>query len=310
MGSAAEKPLKLDDSLLIVGSGALATLFAARLAQAGVRVVMLGTWREGLQALKTGGARLLLPDGSWVSQPVTVWEGEQPGRVKQALVLVKSWQTARAAEQLKTLLDPVGLALTLQNGLGNREVLAEVLGEERVAQGVTTSGGTLLEPGLVRLGGEGAVSLEDKPRLGPMSALLQKAGFEIHQVEQVESLVWGKLVVNSAINPLSAILRLPNGALMEQPERRRLLDEVAGETARVAQAKGIRLPFENPTQAVEDVARRTAANRSSMLQDVLRGAPTEIESISGAIHRLGMELSVPTPFNTCLYWLVKSMSAG
>jgi len=310
MGSPAEKHLKPGGHLLILGTGALATLFAARLAQAGVKVSMLGSWPEGMQALKTHGASLLLPDGNRISQTVHIWEGQPPGKVKQVLVLVKSWQTVRAAQQLGPILDTDGLVLTLQNGLGNREILVQALGETRVAQGVTTSGGTLLEPGLVRLGGEGAVSLEDHPHIAPMAEMLKQAGFEVHLVNQVESLVWGKLVVNSAINPLSAILRLPNGALLENPSRRLLLGEVAQETARVAQAKGINLPFDDPRLAAETVAQRTASNRSSMLQDVLRGAPTEIESISGAIHRLGQELSVSTPYNTSLYWLVKSISTG
>jgi 2-dehydropantoate 2-reductase len=174
---------------------------------------------------------------------------------------------------------------------------------------VTTTGATLLEPGLVRLGGEGTVSLEAHPRLAPLEAMLRRAGFAVEVVEDAISLVWGKLVVNAAINPLTALLRVPNGELLERPEARRLMGELAGEAAAVALKLGVALPFTGPECAAEEVARKTAGNRSSMLQDVLRGAPTEIDAINGAVVHLGEEMGLPTPVNRLVWSLVKSLSA-
>lgn len=297
------------EKILIAGSGALATLFAARLSAAGLKVSILGTWREGLSDLKNHGAILVTPDGKEHAYPVQVLDGTSPPeRFRYALVLVKSWQTERAARQLRDNLDQEGLALTLQNGLGNLEILSKSLGSDRVAQGVTTLGGTLLSPGRVRLGGDGLLSLEEHPKLGNLAGLLASAGFRVSVVPEARSLVWGKLVVNSAINPLSAILRVTNGELLDHPSSKVLLGALARETADVAVLIGISLPFSDPAAAVENVAKRTADNRSSMLQDVLRHAPTEIEAISGAIIKLGGSLGYPTPFNECMYQLVKTIT--
>lgn len=309
MGCPAENGVSMPDKILIVGSGALATLFAARLSASGVQVSMLGSWQEGLSALAQHGAVLVNSQGEQQAFPVQVLtSSSRPEKFQNALVLVKSWQTERVARQLPALLHQQGLALTLQNGLGNRESLAQSLGVGRVAQGVTILGATLLGPGRVSLAGEGPLSLENHPKLESLSGMLTGAGFQVNIVSDVRSLIWGKLVINSAINPLSALLRLKNGELLEHPARRLLMADLARETAAVAAAKGIPLPYPDPVSATEDVARRTCGNRSSMLQDILRGAPTEIEAISGAIVVIGKTLGIPTPYNDCMARLVQAIT--
>jgi len=301
--------MSMKDKILIVGSGALATLFAARLSASGVQVSMLGTWQEGLSALGQHGAVLVNPQGEQQAYPVQILTpSSKAEKFLKILVLVKSWQTVRVASQLPALLDQQGLALTLQNGLGNRESLAQLLGTERVAVGVTVLGATLQGPGQVRLAGEGPLSLEEHSRLEPLAGMLSGAGFHVNIVSEASSLIWGKLVINSAINPLSAVLRLTNGELLDHPVRRLLLADLARETAAVAAAKGIPLPYPDPVSATEDVARRTSGNRSSMLQDVLRGAPTEIDAISSAIVEIGKSLGVPTPYNACMARLVQALT--
>ncbi|MBU4225387.1 MAG: 2-dehydropantoate 2-reductase [Chloroflexi bacterium] len=298
-------------SILIIGTGALATLFAARLSATGVDVTMLGTWPAGLDALRKEGARLAAADGMERAYPVRVTDDPaECRRARFALVLVKAWQTERAARQLTSCLAEDGLALTLQNGLGNREILSESLGLGRVALGVTTTGATLLGPGLVRLGGEGTISLEAHPRLAALEAMLRAAGFAVNMVADVRSLLWGKLVVNAAINPLTALLRVPNGELLQRPTARFLMSELAREAAAVARAQGVSLPFEVPESAAEEVAQRTAANRSSMLQDVLRGAPTEIDAICGAIVRAGEAAGMPAPLNRVMWYLVGALAGN
>ncbi|NCT22424.1 2-dehydropantoate 2-reductase, partial [bacterium] len=131
------------EPILIVGTGALATLFAARLAERGHEITMLGTWQAGLDALARDGARLLDSDGRELACRVRVTRDPERARGAQvAFVLVKSWQTTRAARQLADCLSGDGLAVTLQNGLGNDGLLAEALGRRRVSLGVTTAGAT------------------------------------------------------------------------------------------------------------------------------------------------------------------------
>ncbi len=297
-----------DDTLLIVGTGALACLFAARLAAAGVAVTLLGTWPEGLAALRAHGVRLV--EAGRVQRAYPVRATSDPADcagTRLALVLVKAWQTGRAAGQLAACLAPDGLALTLQNGLGNREKLAQALGASRVALGVTTAGATLAGPGCVTPGGEGPISLGAHPRLEPLMALLQRAGFTVEIVPSADDLLWSKLVINAAINPLTALLRVPNGDLLQRPAARELMAAAAREAAAVASALGRQLTFSDPVAAVEAVARRTAVNRSSMLQDVLRGAPTEIDAICGTIVAAGEQRGLATPVNHTLWLLVKAL---
>jgi 2-dehydropantoate 2-reductase len=296
--------------VLILGTGALGTLFAARLAGAGVSVTMLGTWDDGLEALRSTGAQLIAADGTRRSYPIHV--ARDPAECKGAglvLVLVKAWQTERAARQLSDCLSDDGLAVTLQNGLGNAEILSHYLSPERTALGVTTTGATLLAPGLARAGGEGVVSIEGHPRLEPLVESLRAASFTVHLVADALSLAWGKLVINAAINPLTALLRVPNGELLERPGARALMAALAREAAEVAAAEGVTLAFPDPVIAAEDVARRTAANHSSMYQDIERGAPTEIDAICGVIARRGEAYGVPTPVNWAMWQLVKAAVA-
>jgi 2-dehydropantoate 2-reductase len=297
------------NNILIVGTGALATLFAARLAQAGTQITMLGTWKAGLNALRKDGARLVDADG--IEHQFEVQATDNPrdcGGINHALVLVKAWQTEYVAGQLKECLANHGLAVTLQNGLGNRELLAESLGSRRVALGTTTTGATLLVPGLVRVGGEGIISIERHPALGPLEDALKSAKFNMQVVDDAQSLIWGKLVVNTAINPLTALLRVPNGKLLESPSAREMMGALAAETAHVAEAEKIHLPFSDPIAAAEEVARKTAANHSSMLQDILRGAPTEIDAICGAVVKTAQKHNIDAPANWACWKLVKAVT--
>jgi 2-dehydropantoate 2-reductase len=294
----------------IVGTGAMACLFAARMAGAGLAVTMLGRWPEALEALHRDGVRLVDLEGGEHVYPVrVVADSRDCIRTSAALVLVKAWQTSRAADQLTQFLSPDGLALTLQNGLGNREALTNVLGASRVALGVTTAGATLTAPGQVREAGRGKVTLGAHPRLEPLADCLHSAGFAVEVVSDPNALLWGKLVINAAINPLTALLRVPNGELLQRPTARALMAEAAREAAAVAAAQDIRLPYPDPVAVVEEVALRTAKNYSSMLQDVLRGAPTEIDAISGAIVRAGEEHGMPTLVNRTLWRLVKGLKS-
>ncbi len=292
--------------ILIVGTGAMALLFGGYLAAAGIKISLLGTWQDGINAIRKSGVRIRTSTGE-VSYPVFVTD--DPRDIKRSLVslvLVKSWQTGRAAQQLKDLICPDSIALSLQNGLGNLAVLEDALGEEHTALGVTTYGATLVEPGVVQPGGEGVITLGSHPRLRELYTIFQEAGLSVEETTDLPSLLWSKLVINAGINPLSAILGVKNGELLESKAARRIMGYAAEETAFVALKKDIQLIYENPVLAVEEVAAATAGNMSSMLQDIKRGAPTEIDSICGAIVREGQKVNVPTPVNEFLLNLIQS----
>ena len=294
----------MNTGILIVGTGALATLFAVRLSLAGVDVTMLGSWPEGLAALHNRGASL---DGR-DSLPIRATNNPADCiGAKIALVLVKSWQTEYVAKQLADCLAEDSLAVTLQNGLGNDKILSRTLTARRVSRGVTTLGATLLAPGIVRSGGEGVVMLEAHERLEALEEVLEAGNFEVSVIKNAEPVVWSKLIVNAAINPLTALLRMKNGEILGNPPARALMGELAREASLVAKALGIELPFLSPESAVEEVAHRTADNISSMFQDVLRGAPTEVDAINGAVINLGKQEGLETPFNQAIWYMVKAL---
>jgi len=287
----------------------MAGLFGGRLAPH-AKVTLLGSWKEGVETLRKQGIRLEQNGHVEHARVKVAADPADCAGTQTALVLVKSWQTEHAANMLADCLAPNGVALTLQNGLGNIETLEARIGRERAALGVTTTGATLLGPGRVRAGGAGPTHVAPHPRLEPLVDLLQTAGFQVHAADNLEGLVWGKLAINAGINPLTALLEVPNGELIRRPEVRSLMGEAALEVANVAKGCGIRLPYANPVEQIEQVARCTAKNDSSMLQDIRRGAPTEVNAISGAVVREGQRLGVSAPVNKILWKLVQAKVGG
>lgn len=297
-------------NITIIGSGAMACLFAARLAKV-TPVSLLGTWPVGLAAIQR--------EGIWVNSitgnsNVRVPVSNNPKRLPQsdiALILVKSYQTERAAQQAAQVLLPTGLAVTLQNGIGNLEALQVVLGAGRVAQGVTLQGASLLEPGMVRAAGGGATYLsgtaEQAAVLQALAGFFQQAGFDTELVPDLAQMQWRKLVANCAINPLTALLRVHNGELLTRPSIVPIFAAAAQEVATVADTLGVPLAFD-PIAYAQQVAEQTASNLSSMLQDVLRGGPTEIDVLNGAVVRAARPFGIPTPVNTLLTQLISALT--
>jgi len=300
--------------IAILGTGALGCVFAAQLATR-AEVWMLGTWAEGIAAVQHRGIRLIDLDGS--TKQVRVQATTDPAQVppvEYALLLVKSYQIDRAAAWAAQVLQPDGLAVTFQNGLDNGPKLVAAVGAERAVVGVNYTGATLIGPGETRhttqLTNVLGVSPVTADRSITLSDLLTSAGLDTRVADTIEGEVWGKALVNAAINPLTALWRVPNGQLLTTPERRSLLAALVDEAAAVASARGITLPFDDPLAHTEKVCRASATNHSSMLQDVEHGRPTEIDSINGVIVTEGKRLGLPTPVNETVWRLVRGLQAS
>lgn len=295
--------------MTIVGTGALATLFAARLG-AIVPVTLLGTWGDAIWCFRRDGA-VLETEGGTITTPVAATGSSEECRgTKLAFVLVKAGATERAANSLRTFLDDGGLAVTLQNGLGNAETLSSALGADRVVAGTAEVGATLVGPGRARHGGGNRVRLAAHARAGEIGGLLSRAGFEVGIEPGVEALLWEKLAATAPLLPLTALLGVPNGEVLMRPSARALLEAAAREVAATARAHGIHLPGSDPTQAVVRVAEATAGNVSSMLQDVRRGARTEVEALNGAVVREARRHGVAAPVNEALWLAVRAIDEG
>ena len=300
--------------LLIIGAGAMGGLFGALLAPHAA-VSLLTTNQEHAAVMGGHGLTLVDLDGATRRVPVRVLTDPQDYGRRADLVLVctKTRATAQAAATARDLLAADGLALTLQNGLGNLEQLVAAVGAQRAAAGVTSQAATLLAPGRVRHAGSGPTVLGIPPgreeAITAVAGRFTRAGLETRISDDVDSLLWSKLIVNVGINALTALLRVPNGVLAQTPECDLLMARAVAEAVAVARALSIGLDGERQLERVREVCLRTADNRASMLQDILRGRPTEIDAINGAVVARGRAAGVDTPVNLLLTQLVQALEA-
>src|SRR6185295_14433733 len=209
-------------SITVFGTGALGCWMAGRLcAFTRAVVAVTGSWPEGLQAIARDGITVQEPERTFSARPAVAGPGEEPPPADVALVLAKSHQTASIAARVARAVREGGRVVTLQNGLGNREALAAAAGD-RVRAGVVVAGVRLIAPAQV-VASVGSVTLGENagdPGLAQLAALLAAAGIPTRTVPDIEPEIWRKLAVNCAINPLSALLRLPNGALLAHARTR------------------------------------------------------------------------------------------
>jgi 2-dehydropantoate 2-reductase len=297
-------------NVAIVGIGAMGCRFGSAL-NPHCDVTLIGRWRKQLQVLNSAPLKIL-QNGHETEVKLHATDDESqvpPSDV--VLVLTKSSKTDLAAQAASKVLKSDGLVITLQNGLGNYERLVAELGEQRVTLGVTMQGASMDAPGVLRLGGSGPTYLASRPeihdKIEAIAELFDTSGLQTSITEDVWGLVWGKLAINAAINPLTAILRVRNGRLLSSDWSKSIMREAALEVATVADAQGIPLSFNDAATEAERVAMMTANNRSSMLQDVIRGVRTEIDSICGEIMRRAEQFGVPVPANRLLYTMVKAL---
>ncbi|MCP4681760.1 MAG: 2-dehydropantoate 2-reductase, partial [Desulfobacterales bacterium] len=289
---------------------AMGCLFAARLKKAGHAVTLFDYKTKRADLITRQGINVEGISGEYNLKVPTVSDkiSEPPDA---ALICVKANQTRRAAEDIKPGLSPETRIVTLQNGLGNLEILQEIFGEERVLGGVTAEGATLLGPGHVRHAGQGATIIgpEETARkhVADLVSAFSESGFDTRSADNVSELIWGKLIINVGINALTAITRLKNGRLPDINGTRMVLEQAVQEAVAVADAKGINLPYPDPIKRVLEVCDATAGNIASMLQDVLKKRITEVAFINGAIVREGKVLGILTPVNHTLTCLVQAL---
>lgn len=299
---------------LILGAGALGTVFGAFLLRAGHPVDFLGRGSH-FQRLLTAGIRI---DGLWGEfslGPVTT-PGPHPEPYDFILLCVKSFDTATACDQARHLLSPRGLIISLQNGLGNLEEISRVFGARRTVGGRVIFGARLPEPGRATVTVYaapvllGALSSEaDQALLHRVARDLDLAGIPTRVVADIMPPLWEKVLYNCALNGLAALLEVPYGDLAADPDTREVMRHLLTEIYAVAQAMGIALTL--PTAAdyfqhfLTQLVPPTAAHRPSMWQDLQAGRRTEIEALNGAICRYGLKLGLPTPYNDAVTRLLR-----
>ena len=191
------------------------------------------------------------------------------------------------------------------------EILGNIFGKNKVLGGVTAEGATLLGPGKIKHAGRGGIiigpEIDSSGLLEKLVFALNAAGFKTRTAKDIDNLIWGKLIINVGINALTAITRLKNGHLAQLDGTKSIMKEAVKEAVRVAEAKNIKLPYPDPFQRVIEVCEATSENIASMLQDVLKEKTTEVDYINGAVVKEGKATGIPTPVNSTLVSLVKTI---
>jgi 2-dehydropantoate 2-reductase len=301
--------------IAIIGPGAMGCLFAGALARKGQEVWLLDKDPERAAKINSQGISCEGVSGSWKAAVKATNEPKQIKEPDLVIICVKTYDTKSAAISAKALLGPGTSVLTLQNGIGNIELISEVVGPERVIGGVTNLGVTLLDTGKVRHAGKGETVIgrldgSITVDLREIREAFIKSGFETRISRDIKSFLWSKLIINVGINALCAITRLNNGKLLDYETSHKILKNAVNEAVKVAKRKRIKLSYEDPLTKVEAVCEATCANVCSMLQDVLKKRRTEIDSINGVIVRYAEELGIAAPTNTMLVDLVKTIESS
>jgi 2-dehydropantoate 2-reductase len=284
----------------VVGPGAMGCLFAARLAKSGIQTTLVDYRPDRAARLQKSGVIVDAADGTVTAKPALACQ--VPDGQHLVIVLTKAY----ALRNIQFRGDsPV---LTLQNGLGNLEVLCSMLGSARVLAGVTCEAATLLSEGHVQRVAAGLTSVGSWTSCSTQPAVdaLRKAGFEVEVTESPGQKIWEKVTINAAINPLTALLGVPNGRLLDLKEARQLMRDLVVECAKVAATEGYRFNY-SLVERTEEVCKQTADNISSMLQDIRAGKRTEIDAISGEILRRAQLASLFTPRTRVVWQLVKGL---
>ncbi len=297
--------------IAVVGAGAMGSLFGALLAESANDVWLLDIRAEHVETVSSGGLVIEGRNGVRSVRMQGTTHPDKIGTVALVIVFVKSMHTAAAVRTAKQLSGDTGLVLTLQNGMGNAETIAEVMGTSRIIAGTTAHGATLLGPGRIRHAGTGPTVMgmwsgEPDRQLERIAGVFNAAGIQVSLADDIRPVIWEKLLVNVGINAITALTAIKNGQLLDQPVTRELSRAAVEEATAVALALGVRVR-DDVVDHVFRIAEATGANRSSMGQDVDNHRLTEIAAINGAVVRKAAGVGLETPVNKTLTALIETL---
>lgn len=299
--------------IAVIGAGAMGSLFGGLLAESGADVELIDIWADHVRTINEHGLVIEREGLKRTVKTKAVTDSSAIEPVELAIVFVKSTQTATAAETAGQIVRPGGAVLTLQNGLGNADVIAESVSGAQVLAGTTAHGATMLGPGQIRHAGIGPTVIGrwgggDDVLARNIADLFSRAGIETKVSADIRPVIWDKLLVNVGINAMTALTGVKNGQLLDLEVTRNLMAAAVEEALAVARAQGIKVR-DDAVEHVYQVAKATGANRSSMGQDVDHKRRTEIHTINGAVVREAAKVGLSAPVNRTLAALIETLQA-
>jgi len=302
--------------IAIVGAGAMGSVYAGLFADAGHEVWAVDRWREHIEAIRASGLRIEGASGDRVVRINATTNPSEAGPAELVILATKAMNVAEAAEAAKPLVGPDTLVLSIQNGLGGPDTAASVLGEDRVAVGVVGGfGASVVAPGhvhhhgleLVRLGErEGPVT----PRIEAVADVWRGAGFTVRTFDDVQKLVWEKLICNVTYSGICAVLGRTISEVLDDANAWEIASRCGVEAYEVARAKKVDLGFDDPIAYVRDFGLAIPGAKPSMLLDLEAGRRTEVDFINGAIPRVGRDVGVEAPVNETVSALVRALEVS
>jgi 2-dehydropantoate 2-reductase len=306
--------------LLVMGAGAMGSAVGGFMAKAGHEVTLVGLDYRHMEHIAEHGLRIT---GIWGEHQISNLTARtdtarlSAGDFDLILITVKSYHTREAVEEAVPLVSDDTLVCSYQNGLGNAELIADAVGWERTVGARVIFGVRQNEPGSIEItviANPTALGVYDPAapadRVKDIAAAMDNAGIPTVYTDEIATVLWGKIAYNSALNPLSALLDVPYGALPESEDSRVIMCEVIHELYAVAEAMDVRLKPESPEGYLDllfnELIPPTAAHYASMREDFVHGRRTEIDALNGAICRYGEQHNVACPTNTMLTRLVRA----
>lgn len=303
--------------IAILGAGALGCAIGAALTEAGHETWLLNRSAAHVEAMRRDGLRVDDDGGSRqipVRATTLAAEAAEAGVADLVVVLVKSFHTEAAMRGALDLVGPQTLVLSLQNGLGHEDVLASIVGRERVLAGKTYVGGVLRGPGHIQSGVAGKATYIGEldgcltPRVRAIAEAFNAAGLATTVSDNIVGTMWDKLLVNVATGALTGVTGLTYGQLYDEPLLKATALAAVAEAIATAQAAGVKLSMTDPEQAWMLAAEGLpTAFKTSMLQSLEKGSITEIDFINGSVVRWGQQYGVPTPVNATLVACIKGI---
>ncbi len=304
--------------IAIVGTGAMGSVYAGLFASAGHEVWAIDAWREHVQAMRDKGLRLEGASGDRTVKVNATTDTKDAGPCDLVILATKAMHVANAASSIRdsSLLRKDTPVLSIQNGLGGPDTAASVLGKEKVMVGVVGGfGASMRAPGhahhngmeLVRLGEYGGMSGGGiTPRLKKVEEAWKSAGFRVKLFDDIDQLVWEKLLCNCAYSGPCGITERTVGEVMNDPDLSKISAACATEGFEVAKKKKVKLGFDDPVAYVRDFGSKIPKARPSVLLDLLSKRKSEIDVINGSIPRVAKELGMAAPVNEAITALVKA----
>ena len=297
--------------IYMIGSGAMGGVYGGLLFRSGCDVTLVDVREEHIGVIQRDGLTIEGVRGRHVVRVPALIGHAGLAPADLAIIFTDTNATAQAAEIARTVLKPEGFALTLQNGIGNVETLVAALGEKRVVAGVTMNSGAHPGPGRVAYTNAGLTQIGEldgsrSARIEQIAKMLSAAEIPTEVVDDAMANIWGKFVLNCAINALTAVSGLRSGEIYRTPEMSAFQDRIIDEILLVVERKGIRLPEADPRKKIKAHC-RVRYNKPSMMQHVEQGRRTEIDSLNGALVREGKALGLALPYNESLVALVKGV---